>query len=306
MKNYIESMRGGMPSSKGRIASSLLTYVLVVVRDAMTYTMGILPVLIFISSTAFAQREYKSITGILGAFDAEVEYLVSITTNKKEKIIQQIHFTEGEVNGKKVVIAQTGIGKVNAAVVTILMIEHFAPRELIFTGIAGGVNPDLSPGDIVIGSRVSYHDYGMLTADSLWRKPTKDPFMNKENPIFYKCDSSLVEKALKAAVNTRFGNMRASGGERHPRVIKGTIVTGDVFVASNRVVKELRKNLHADVTEMEGAAVAQTCYQWKQPFIVIRSLSDNADDLSAGDVKLFYKMAAQNSANLVVSMLKFL
>jgi adenosylhomocysteine nucleosidase len=268
--------------------------------------MRIFAFLLFVTSTAFAQREYRPVTGILGAFDAEVEYLVSITNNKSEKVIQQIHFTEGEINGKKVVIAQTGIGKVNAAVVTILMIEHFMPREIIFTGIAGGVNPGLAPGDIVIGSEVAYHDYGTLTPDSLWRRPTKDPFINSENPVFYKCDVNLVDKAIKASAEAKFGKVQSSNGERYPKVIKGTIVTGDVFVASGRAVKELRKKLHADVTEMEGAAVAQTCYQWKQPFIVIRSLSDNADDASVGDVKLFYKLAAQNSANLVVTMLKLL
>jgi len=252
------------------------------------------------------EREYRPVTGILGAFDQEVRYLLSITTNKTEQQIHRVRFTEGEINGKRVVIAQTGIGKVNAAVVTLLMIEHFAPANLIFTGIAGGVNPSLSPGDIVIGSRVAYHDYGTLTPDSLWRRPTKNPFMNYENPVFYKSDSILLVHAAKAKENLKLERVKTSYGERLPKAIIGTIVTGDVFVASGRAVKELRKNLHADVTEMEGAAVAQTCHQWKQPFIVIRSLSDNADDASVGDVRLFYKIAAQNSANLVVAMLKLL
>lgn len=250
-------------------------------------------------------REYRPVTGILGAFDQEVKYLLSITTNKTEKEIQRVVFTEGEINGKKVVIAQTGIGKVNAAIVTILMIEHFMPRELVFTGIAGGINPALAPGDIVIGSRVAYHDYGTLTSDSLIRRPTKNPFMNTENPAFYKCDSTIVEKAVRASADAKFEKIKASNGARYPKVIKGIIVTGDVFVASSKAVKELRTKLNADATEMEGAAVAQTCLQWKQPFIVVRSLSDNADDSSIGDVRTFYKMAAQNSANLVVAMLKY-
>src|ERR1700754_3796580 len=112
--------------------------------------MKILAALLLIASTAaFPQaivtqkdaapynREFKPVTGILGAFDEEVRYLISITTNKTESSIQRILFTEGEINGKKVVIAQTGIGKVNAAIVTSLMIEHFMPAEIVFTGIAG-------------------------------------------------------------------------------------------------------------------------------------------------------------------------
>ncbi|HMJ68284.1 MAG TPA: 5'-methylthioadenosine/adenosylhomocysteine nucleosidase [Cyclobacteriaceae bacterium] len=251
-------------------------------------------------------REYRPITGILGAFDQEIKYLLSIVTNKNESIIQRISFTEGELNGKKVVIAQTGIGKVNAAIVTTLMIEHFMPKEIVFTGIAGGTNPGLSPGDIVIGTRVAYHDYGTLTRDSLMRRPTRNPFTQGDNPVFYECDPKLVEKAVLAATEAKFEKLKTSEGERYPKVIRGTIVTGDVFVSSNAAVKDLRSKLNADATEMEGAAVAQVCLQVKQPFVVVRSLSDNAGDSSVGEVKQFYKLAAQNSASLVVALVGML
>lgn len=248
-------------------------------------------------------REYNPATGILGAFDQEIKYLLSVASNKKEHIIQRIVFTEATLNGKQVVIAQTGIGKVNAAIVTTLMIEHFSPHAIVFTGIAGGTNPGLGPGDIVIGTQVAYHDYGTLTKDSLMRRPTRNPFTQADNPVFYQCEPGLVESAVLAATKAKFEKLKTTAGERYPKVVKGTIVTGDVFVSSNNAVKDLRTKLKADATEMEGAAVAQACFQLKQPFIVVRSLSDNAGDSSIGEVRQFYKLAAQNSAALVLELI---
>lgn len=270
------------------------------------YRISYLVVFLFVSTACFAQREFRPVTGILGAFDAEVEYLLSIATNKNEKIIQQVRFTEADLNGKKVVIAQTGIGKVNAAVATTLMIEHFMPREIIFTGIAGGTNPGLSPGDIVVGTRIAYHDYGTLTNDSLEVRPTKNLANTKENPLYYTCDPKLVDVAVRASAQARLGKVKSSGVERYPKVITGTIVTGDVFVSSSKAVKEFRRRFNADATEMEGAAVAQVCLQQAQPFIVVRSLSDNAGSGSMDEVRQFYKLAAQNSANLVLAIIGLL
>lgn len=251
-------------------------------------------------------REYKPVTGILGAFDEEIKYLLTIVTSKKQKTIQQVVFTEGEINGHKVVVAQTGIGKVNAAITTTLMIEHFMPREIIFTGIAGGTNPSLSPGDLVVGNRVAYHDYGTQTPDSLMRRPTRNPFTMKENPVFYVGNKKLIDVALKAAATAKFEKLKTSEGERYPTVVNGVIVTGDVFVASTPAVEELRKELHADATEMEGAAVAQTCLQQEQPLVIVRSLSDNAGSAASSEVRQFYQLAARNSAALVIAMVSLL
>lgn len=262
--------------------------------------------LLIVSTPVFSQRQYNPTTGILGAFDEEIKYLLSVATNKTETVIQQVRFTEADLGGKKVVIAQTGIGKVNAAITTTLMIEHYSPREIIFTGIAGGTNPGLSPGDIVIGTRIAYHDYGTLTSDSLQVRPTKNAFTARENPLYYICDRKLVDKALLAASEAKLAKLKTSGGERFPKVITGTIVTGDVFVSSEKAVKEFRRRFKADATEMEGAAVAQVCLQQAQPFIVVRSLSDNAGTGSMDEVEQFYKMAAENSATLVIAIMKHL
>jgi len=268
--------------------------------------MRTLIVLLCISTTFATQAQTKAttaITGILGAFGEEIKFLLTQVQQKKETIIQQVHFTEGILQGRKVVIAQTGIGKVNAAITTTLMLEHFQPGAIIFTGIAGGVNTALQPGDLVIGSRVAYHDYGAIVPDSIIRKPTRNPFTLTENPLYFTCDSILVARARLIGNTISLEKIHRSTGDQAPQIITGTIVTGDVFVSSDKAAQALVQQLQADATEMEGAAVAQVCWQQKTPFIVIRSMSDNANNKAHTDVAAFYQVAARNSARFVMAIL---
>jgi adenosylhomocysteine nucleosidase len=249
-------------------------------------------------------RKYKSVSGILGAFPEEIKFLLTQMQQKKQLIIQNITFTQGLLNGREVVVAQTGIGKVNASITSILMVEHFQPEEILFTGIAGGINPDLNPGDLVIGTRVAHHDFGTITADSLLRRPTRDPSTMIENPLYFQSDTSLVRMAITAGKKALLEPIKKEGKEQLPRIITGTIVTGDVFVSSSHVTEQLRKKMNADATEMEGAAVAQVCWQQLVPFVIIRSVSDNAGNSAYADIKNFYQSAARNSAHLVMEMMK--
>lgn len=245
------------------------------------------------------------VTAILGAFGDEVNILVEKVQQKKVNTVQGIRFTRGILNGRKVVIALTGIGKVNAAITTTLMLDHFKPKEVIFTGIAGGVNPELSPGDIVIGTLVAFHDYGTITPDSMLVRPTKNPASIVENPAFFPADPNLVMLAEQAGKNTQF-EIIPGHNTSLPKIIKGTIVTGDVFISSMAATQLLRKKMNADATEMEGAAVAQACWQQQVPFIVIRSLSDNAGNNAYNDAKKFYSVAARNSASLVLAIINLI
>jgi adenosylhomocysteine nucleosidase len=249
-------------------------------------------------------RKYNAITGILGAFPEEIKFLLTQVQQKKQESIQNILFTKGKLNGREVVIAQTGIGKVNAAVVTILMIEHFQPEEIIFTGIAGGINPALSPGDLVVGKQIAHHDFGTVTPDSLLRRPTRNPSTMIENPLYFSSDTTLVRLAIAASKRAQLEPIKKEGKEETPKVITGTIVTGDVFVSSSAVTDHLRKKMNADATEMEGAAIAQVCWQQFVPFVIIRSISDNAGNTAYADIKNFYQSAARNSAHLVMEMVK--
>ena len=188
-------------------------------------------------------RKYNPVTGILGAFPPEVSLLYDQLLEKKEHIFQHIRFTEGILNGRKVILAQTGIGKVNAAITTTLLLEHFNPGEVIFTGIAGAVDPTLSPGDIVIGTNVAHHDYGTITPDSMMRRSTRNPFTMQENPVFFPCDSQLISTALIASKNLQLQQIGDAEGKHSPHIIKGIIVTGDVFVASSIATTALYKKI---------------------------------------------------------------
>jgi adenosylhomocysteine nucleosidase len=222
----------------------------------------ILPFLLFTSYLAVSQ----DITGVLGAFPPELVLLQKKMKNPKDTVISNVRFTKGKLNGRAVVLAQTGVGKVNAAITTTIMIEHFKPREIVFSGIAGGVDPALSPGDLVIGTQVCYHDFGALSDKGMTYWATKNPFTQKENPVFFLCDSALVQKAIAVSENLQFTKINLDKSSRSPTVKKGIIVTGDVFVSSKIVTKRLIKDLHAAATEMEGAAIAQACYQRNVPF----------------------------------------
>ncbi|MCE7066619.1 5'-methylthioadenosine/adenosylhomocysteine nucleosidase [Dyadobacter sp. CY326] len=245
----------------------------------------------------------QRITGVLGAFPPELVLLQSKMENKKDTVIQQIRFTKGTLSGREIVLAQTGIGKVNAAITTTLMIDHFKPAEIVFSGIAGGIDPALGPGDIVIGTHVTYHDFGMVQDAGMQYWSTKNPATMLENPRSFACDSSLVSKALAVSKGLQFSKIKRESGSFAPAVAKGIIVTGDVFVSSKIVTERLRKELNAAATEMEGASIAQTCFQQNTPFLIIRSLSDNANDKAQNDIMTFYDIAAHNAATLVMAVL---
>ncbi len=254
-------------------------------------------VIFLLSSTSFAQR-----IAILGAMTEEVELLQSQLKRAKTKEILGFQFKTGKLNGKKVVLAETGIGKVNASIVTTLIINQFSPKIIIFTGVAGAVNPALNQGDILIGKGISYHDYGRLTNDSLSFYPTRNPHTKKFNPQFFVSDSLLIVSANRASKEVTL--KKITPDSPMPKILEGIIVTGDTFVASSKAVDGFRRNYQADATEMEGAAVAQICFQQNLPFLIIRSISDKANEAAPADFQTFKKIAADNSAILVKAIIK--
>ena len=241
---------------------------------------------------------------VLGAFQQEVMLLKDLLADARAREIEGIEFISGRIGAEPVVLAWTGVGKVNAAMTTTLLLEHFQPRQVIFTGIAGGVDPNLEPGDIVIARQTAYHDMGTLWPQGLEYGGVKSRMTNEPNPVFFAADPMLLAVAQQAAHSVAFGAIDLRNGQRPPQVVVGTVVTGDVFVAAEKKAAELVETLGARAVEMEGAAVAQVCYQREVGCLVIRSISDKADNSAVMDKQLFYTRAAQNSARLVVEMVR--
>lgn len=248
----------------------------------------------------------EPVTAILGAFEPEVTLLEDRLTDRHEQEIENILFVTGNLNGQKVVVTSTGVGKVNAAMTTTLLIEHFKPKYIVFTGIAGAVNTQLRPGDIVIAEKTAHHDMGTVWPEGLFVKGVKNRLDGMENPVFFPADETLVTYAQRAAELIDMRRVETVAGQRNPKIIKGVIVTGDSFIASTEKCAELRKKLEADAVEMEGAAVAQICYQRQIKYLVIRSISDSADEGAVLDKQMFYIMAAKNSSDLVAEMIGLL
>lgn len=270
-------------------------------KGLKTSTLVSVITLMLIASAA-AQEATSQTTAILGAFGEEVALIESQLADKREHKIQGITFVTGKLNGRSVVVASSGVGKVNAAITTTLLIEHFKPAEVIFTGIAGGINTELLPADIVIAERTAQHDFGALTSEGFERRGALSPIDSQRNPVFFPADPRLLTTAEQAAKQVEFEMVETDSSPRKPRVIKGVIVTGDAFISSAEKKAELKKALGADAVEMEGAAVAQVCFQQKIACLIIRSMSDLADANARRDYEKFYRLAARNSARLVTAI----
>ena len=247
-------------------------------------------------------KKPDNIIAVIGAFETEVQLLKNRMINKKEEVVEGIHFYTGVLNGQQVVVSRLGIGKVNAAISTTLLLEHFRPKAILFSGIAGAMNPQLHPGDIVVGKQIAYHDYGRISPKGFQLWATRNPYHFNANPIFFKCDSAMIAIAEKASKQVSLQQI----DQYIPQIFFGTIITGDVFMADHVKNKQLRQEMNADAIEMEGAAVAQVCYQQKVAFLIIRSLSDDANDTATLDFVKYGKMAAENSAQFVMEILKLI
>lgn len=224
--------------------------------------------------------------GIIGAMAEEVALLTSRLDACETRQHVGCTFHSGRLHGVDVVILQSGIGKVNAAVGTTLLLDMYQPEAIINTGSAGGFGDHLAVGDVVISTEVRHHD---VDAVVFGYEHGQVPKM----PAAYHPDSRLVEAARNSAA-------MLSG----LRVVEGLIATGDIFMADPTAVALVRGRFPTMLAaEMEAAAIAQTCHLYGCPFVVIRALSDIAGKQSDLSFKQFIDQAATHSAQLVETMI---
>lgn len=226
--------------------------------------------------------------GVIGAMDEEVDVLKSEMNIKEVKSIANIDFYIGDLEEKEIVLVRCGIGKVNAAICTQILISELDAKAIINTGVAGAISDDLDVLDIVISSDVQQHDFDVT---GFGHKLGEIPRMEKS---IFPADENLIEKALAASKEVLGKN----------KAIKGRIVSGDIFVSDVKLKERLVENFGAHCTEMEGAAIGHTCYVNNTPFVIIRAISDKADGSAHSNFNEFVQEAADHSKDIVKIMLK--
>ena len=224
--------------------------------------------------------------GIIGAMEVEVQALKDLMDNAELKEISSVVFYRGKINGIDTVVAVAGVGKVNAAVCAQTMILEYSPDYIINTGVAGGLSEDMKIGDAAVADKVAEHD--MDTS------PLGDElgFITGINKVYMQCDEYISGLMYDAAKSVDGIN-----------AVRGTIASGDQFIASEEQRRFIKKNFNAVAAEMEGAAIGHVCTMNNVKFGVLRAISDGANSDSTIDFPTFTKMAVKNTVEIIVKML---
>ena len=217
--------------------------------------------------------------GIIVAEIKELEAIKEIMDNVEEKDIYNLKIFKGEINNNKCLVVRSGVGKVNAARTTQILIDKFDIEYVLNLGSAGALNETLNIGDIVIGKQLVQHDFD-VTAFGRERG-----YIPETGKLFLSCEK-LIEKCKNIKVNDI-------------KITVGTIASGDTFCTDIKMKDKIREDFNCDCVEMEGAAVAQVCYLNKIPFIVIRSISDIPNGKNEIDFNEYLELASKNCAELV-------
>lgn len=226
--------------------------------------------------------------GIIVAMEEELESILDIMDNIEEKEIYGLTFKTGQIEKNKIIVVKCGVGKVNAARVTQILIDTFNVKSVINVGAAGALSPLLNIGDIVIGEKLIQHDFDITAFDH------DKGYITGVGDYIYS-DIELIEKFKKAANNLK---------EKDYKIKTGIIATGDIFCTDIEMKNKIFSKFDADCVEMEGAAIAQVCYLDNIPFIVIRSISDSPNGNNEIDFDKFVELASKRCANILREFLK--
>lgn len=221
--------------------------------------------------------------GIIAAMKEEMQEIKKIMQEIEEIKIRELIFFKGKINNNNVILVEAGIGKVNAARVTQLMIDKFEIQRIINVGSAGSANNELKIGDIVIGKRLVQHDFDITAFGH------PKGFITNIGQ-YVESDSELISKMEQTI-------LKLSQNEFKIKI--GTIASGDIFCTEPKMKEKIRTKFNADAIEMEGAAIAQVCKLNEIPFIVIRSISDNPDRKNEITFDQFLEKASKRCAEII-------
>ena len=226
--------------------------------------------------------------GIIGAMDEEVARMKEQMEDAQVQTWAGMEFYRGRINGKEAVVVRSGIGKVNAAVCAQILADRYEVSAIVNTGIAGSLDGKIDIGDIVLSTDALQHD---MDATNFGYPLGQIPRMEV---LSFQADRRLLELA------------RTCCKEVNPdiHVYEGRVVSGDQFVSSQEKKEWLIRNFKGSCTEMEGAAIAQAAYLNGIPFLIIRAISDKADNSATMDYPAFEAQAIAHSVNLMLEMIR--
>jgi adenosylhomocysteine nucleosidase len=219
---------------------------------------------------------------VLGAVEAEVWLVIDNLSQARETRWNDQAIFQGRMGSQEAVVMPTGVGKVRAAASVQYLLDRFPIEAIIFTGAAGAINPEVKIGDVIIGEKTVQHDYDTGGRGVLEEMKT----------TWFEADPDLVALAAKASQDTELGD----------RVRIGTILTGDQGIVDSGKREWLRQTFQGDCVEMEGAAVASVCARNNVPFVLVRAITDLADENAQTDFRRNRSQAAMDAAMVVLAM----
>ena len=222
---------------------------------------------------------------IMGAMEEEITPLLSHFTDVQKNEYANNTYYEAKYNNLDVVIAYSKIGKVFSTLTATTMIEKFGCDTLLFSGVAGGVNPELKIGDLIVANKLSQHD---LDITAFGHPHGYVP----GGAVYVNTDEKLKNIALEVAY------------ENNIKIIEGIIATGDQFVCDEKRKDFIANTFNADALEMEGASVAVVCDALKVPCLILRAISDTADMDAGFNFEEFLETSAKNSANFLMKVIE--
>ena len=225
--------------------------------------------------------------GIIGAMAVEIAALKANMENMKITARAGMDFCEGSMFGRDVVVVQCGIGKINAAMCTQILVDCFGVTAMVNTGIAGSLCADLDIGDLVVSTDAMYHDFDCVHFGYPYGKV---PGMDVTS---FPADEAMIGYAFDAAEAVNPGHTK-----------KGRVASGDQFVAVKELKEKIIANTQGLCTEMEGTSIAQTAYRNGLPFVILRAISDKADDSAEMDYPTFERIAAHRCAEVTKNLAK--
>jgi adenosylhomocysteine nucleosidase len=224
---------------------------------------------------------------VIGAMKEEIDLIKAAMTVSAPQTHAGIATLRGEFGGIDIVLAQCGIGKVNATICTQMLIDRFQPSALVFSGVAGGLLANMRVGDVVIASHLIQYDMDLTAFGRRHGEiPGQDNRMIESDPGLVQMAADAFDTAFPAA---------ADG----PSLMLGTVVSGDRFISDQKTLCWLQREFSALATEMEGAAVGYTCGVNGVPFVIIRALSDTASETASGDFAANLHRVCMNSFRLL-------